>query len=304
MRYLILIIMLGFFSAGGALAATPLPVFVSILPQKYFVEQIGKERVDVRVMVQPGASPATYEPKPGQMAALSRSAMYFSIGVPFEHAWLEKIRATNPQMTLVHTDRGINKRAMAAHHHEVGEHPQDEGPHHDHAEHSEQDSDHRGLDPHIWLAPQLVKRQVETILVALQKAAPADAEFFAANYRAFRRAIDDLDRDLKMQLSGGSQRAFMVFHPSWGYFAEAYGLHQVPIEVEGKSPKPAQLSALIEEARQKNIRVIFVQPQFSTRSAELIAREIGGEVVYADPLAADWPGNLRAVAAKFARTLK
>ena len=95
----------------------------------------------------------------------------------------------------------------------------------------------------------------------------------------------------------------MVFHPSWGYFARDYHLKQVPIEIEGKNPKPAQLQELIEHARENEIRVVFAQPQFSAQSAKLIAREIGGQVAYADPLAEDWMANLREVAEKFKTAL-
>ena len=91
----------------------------------------------------------------------------------------------------------------------------------------------------------------------------------------------------------------MVFHPSWGYFARQYGLEQVPIEIEGKAPKPAQLAELIGHAKEQNIQIIFVQPQFSRKSAEVVAREIGGKVVFADPLAEDWLQNLADVAEKF-----
>jgi zinc transport system substrate-binding protein len=96
----------------------------------------------------------------------------------------------------------------------------------------------------------------------------------------------------------------MVFHPSWGYFAHAYGLKMVPIEIEGKEPKPAQLRELIEHARENGIKFVFVQPQFSARSAKLIAGEIGGQVVFADPLAEDWADNLRGVARKFETALR
>jgi zinc transport system substrate-binding protein len=96
----------------------------------------------------------------------------------------------------------------------------------------------------------------------------------------------------------------MVFHPSWGYFARSYGLQQVPVEIEGKDPKPAQLKALIEHAKKKHINIIFAQPQFSSRSAKLVAKEIGGQVIFADPLASDWSGNLREVAQKFKAALR
>ena len=116
--------------------------------------------------------------------------------------------------------------------------------------------------------------------------------------------IDELDSRLKDTFKGKHGLQFMVYHPSWGYFADAYGLRQIPIEIEGKEPKPAQLKELIEHAREHNIRIIFVQPQFSTKSAELIAREIDGQVVFADPLAEDWVGNLSEIAEKFKAALK
>ncbi len=113
-----------------------------------------------------------------------------------------------------------------------------------------------------------------------------------------------MDADLKDTFAGKTGLQFMVFHPAWGYFARAYGLEQVPVEIEGKSPKPAQLKALIQHARNSGIKIVFVQPQFSSKSAELVAREIGGEVAFADPLARDWTANLRAVAEQFKSALQ
>ena len=263
-------------------------VFVSIAPQKYFVQQICKELADVQVMVRPGASPATYEPKPRQMAAISKTRIYFSIGVPFEKAWLEKIAATNPDMAVVPTDRGIKKQPIALYHH-----------HED-----EKQPEHGTLDPHIWLSPPLVMIQARTILEALQETDPTHRSVYENNYRAFMSQLSDLDAELRTIFSGSFGQQFMVFHPSWGYFAHAYGIKQVPIEIEGKEPKPAQLRELIEHAREDGIKFVFVQPQFSARSAKLIAREISGQVVFADPLAEDWAGNLRAVARKFEIALR
>ena len=257
-------------------------MFVSIVPQKTFVQQIGKDRVDLRVMVQPGASPHTYAPKPRQMIAISRAKLYFAIGVAFEKAWLNKIAAANPKMRVVHTDAGIDKIPIAVH---------------EHREHGE-------LDPHIWLSPPLVKLQARTILLALQDIDPSHRSVYETNYRQFVSKIDTLNAEMAAKFAGNQGLQFMVFHPSWGYFAHAYGLVQLPVEIEGKDPKPAQLKALIDHAKKKGIRVIFVQPQFSTRSAALVARETGGQVVYADPLAEDWFSNLRAVAERFNAALR
>ncbi len=266
-------------------------VFVSIIPQKFFVQQISKDLVHVEVMVQPGASPATYEPKPSQMAELSSAEAYFAIDVPFEKAWLGKIAAVNPEMKIIRTDEGIEKVAMAAHHHE--ETGSDKG-----------QPEHMILDPHIWLSPVLVKKQAATILAGLKPLIPEHAADLEANYSRFLQQIDILDAQLKSQLRGSKGQRFMVFHPSWGYFARQYGLEQVPIEIEGKAPKPAQLAELVTHAKAENIGIIFAQPQFSRKSAEVVAREIGGKVVLADPLAEDWLENLKDVAEKFRRAAK
>ena len=321
---LFLVISILFTLLGTCFAADKLPVFVSIVPQKYFVQQIGKDLVDVQAMVLPGASPATYEPKPKQMADISKTKLYYAIGVPFENAWLDKIAAANPDMHVVHTDHGIEKIAMAVHHHhDEGEHhEQEEHDHekdahhgeekHDHekdehqgeATHDEDHHEHAGLDPHIWLSPPLVKNQARTILAALQEADPAHRNVYEANFKSFTAQIDQLDADLKKTFEGKEGLQFMVFHPAWGYFAHAYGLKQVPIEIEGKDPKSAQLKKLIQHARENGIKVVFVQPQFSSQSAEVVAREIGGQVAFANPLAEDWMANLREVADKFQRALK
>ena len=276
-----------------AWATGPVPVFVSINPQKYFVQQIGKNLVTVQVMVPPGASPATYEPRPRQMSELSKTKVYFAIGVPFENAWLEKIAAANPTMTVVHTDDGIEKMSMATHRHHLKD------------VHLKADTPgHRALDPHIWLSPPLVKIQARTIMKALQKIDPSRQAVYQNNYRQFVTHINRLHSELKSIFKDQQGFQFMVFHPSWGYFARAYGLQQVAVEIEGKDPKPAQLKELIEHAKAESINIIFVQPQFSTKSAQSVAREIGGQLVVADPLAADWLANLRNVAQKFRAALK
>jgi zinc transport system substrate-binding protein len=275
--------------ALSASAAASMVVFVSIAPQKYFVEQIGGDRVAVEVMVAPGANPHTYEPKPQQMAALARARLYFAIGVPFERAWLGKLAAASPGLRVVHTDDGIEKLPIAAAQH----HGYDEAHH-----------DQGGYDPHIWLSPPLVKRQAAAVAAALVAAEPANESVYIANLAGFLARIDRLHTELEALFSGKQGARFMVFHPSWGYFADTYGLEQIAIEVEGKKPKPAQLKNLIEHARANGIKVIFAQPQFSAKSARLIAKEIGGEVIFADPLAADWMTNLRQLARQLQRVLR
>ena len=249
--------------------------FVSIVPQKYFVEKIGGELVDVSVMVLPGNSPATYEPKPKQMVSLSGTKIYYAIGVPFERVWLKKITAINPKMLLVHTETGIEKTPMNA------------------------DKRDGIKDPHIWLSPPLVMIQARNILSALLKVDPGNSSIYEKNYKKFIMEIVDLDAELRGIFLGKEGAGFMVFHPAWGYFARTYGLKMVPIESEGKDPKPAALHRLIKKAKEHEINVVFVQPEFSIKSAKIIAKEIGGQVAFASPLALNWKKNLKEVAAKF-----
>ncbi len=287
----VLSVLYGLASSGWA--AERLPLFVSIAPQQYFVQQIGKDLVDVQVLVEPGADPHTYEPKPQQMVALSKAVLYFAIGIEFETAKLEKITAVNPRLRVVHTDLGIMKQPMAMH------------GHHDEQEVQGEERHHQGsLDPHIWLSPPLVMLQARSILKALQEVDPAHRAAYEANYRAFILDLVDLDAHLRTRFDQLKGSSFMVFHPSWGTFAQTYGLKQVPIEIEGKSPKPAQLKQLIEQARSNGIKVVFVQPQFSSKSAEQIAKAIDGSVVVVDPLAQDWATNLRRAGEEFKNAFK
>ncbi|MBM4466100.1 MAG: cation ABC transporter substrate-binding protein [Chloroflexi bacterium] len=267
-----------------------LHVTVSIVPQKYFVERIGGQHVTVSVMVQPGASPETYEPKPEQLRALSEADAYVSIGLPFEKAWLDRIASTNPNMLMVDTTRGLERMPMGVHHH----HGEEERP---------PEGETENPDPHIWLSPELVKVQAQTIYEALVRLDAAHKETYQANLDSFMADIDALDADICQTLARVENRKFMVFHPAWGYFARDYGLEMISIEVGGQEPSAAELAALISEAREEGIRVIFAQPELSTRTAETVAREIGGEVLLVSPLAPDWLDNLRQVAETFAEVL-
>jgi zinc transport system substrate-binding protein len=277
-----------------ALGQTPMPVAVSIIPQKYFVEKIGGRLVEIEVMVPPGATPEQYEPKPKQMAAVSKSRIYFACGVPFEMAWLPRIAAASPNMLVVHTEGGIEKRQIEAHSHEsTAEHSGGR-------DHVEEDT----KDPHIWLSPPLVMLQARAVFVALAASDPQNRQSYEANYRNFISELVDLDLSISRLFQGKKETiSFMVFHPAWGYFADAYGLKQVPVEVEGKEPRAKDLDSFINRARDLKIKTIFVQPQYSPRSAQTIADAIGGKLVYADDLAPDWAKNLSQVAEQIAAAL-
>jgi zinc transport system substrate-binding protein len=260
-----------------AAGAEPMPVFVSILPQKYLVERIAGERVNVSVMVGPGASPATYEPTPRQMALFSEASIYFRIGVPFEKIWIERLADVNREITIVHTSESVMTREL---------------------------ENHVGRDPHVWTSPLLTGHIARTMTDALIAAAPEHRSEFEQNYARLASDLARLDAGIREIFGHVKQRKFMVFHPSWGYFADSYGLEQVAIEENGREPTASRLAALIDDARRDGIRVIFVQKHFSRRNAEAVAGEIGAEVITVDPLAEDYITNLQSLAALFAEAMQ
>jgi len=271
-------------SSPSGKSTSGIGVTVSILPQKYFVERIGGDLVSINTMVVSGADPHTYEPKPAQMAALSDSKVFFRMGIEYENAWLDRISSTNPQMRIVDLSEGIQKLPSPAH---AGE--ADSG---------------EGLDPHVWTSPILVKIMAERIYNELSILDPVNEPTYKTNLASFQKDIDLLDSDIRTSLKDLSSRRFMVFHPGWAYFAKEYDLEEIPIEIGGTEPSASELSALIDTAKAENIRVIFIQPEFSTQIARYIANEIGGQVTLISNLAENWLDNLRQVALTFEKTLK
>jgi len=271
----------------AVLAAVPafaqMKVFVTIAPQKYFVEQIAGDKVQVGVMVPPGSNQHSYEPRPRQMADLAQSSIYFAVGDPAEKAWLSKLASVNKNLRIVRTDKGIKKLEMEEHHH-------------GHEEHGHDDHDHGMPDPHIWLDPVLVISQAKIIADALAQADPMNKNFYAANLNGFTNRLKVIDKDIARITQASKNKKFMVFHPSWGYFAARYKIQQIAVEVEGKSPKPAELAKLIDTAKKQKLKVIFAQPQFSKKEVETIAKETGARVVFIDPLAENWETNIINVA--------
>lgn len=270
-------------------------VTVSIVPEKYFVERVGGEYVTVNIMVGPGESPHTYEPKAEQMTALSESALYFSIGVEFDNVWMEKIAATNPDMQIVNLSANLEKIPMASSHDHEGEE----------AEESAEETEEEGsLDPHVWTSPENAKVMAETICQKLSEVDPAHETDYQANLATFQQDIDELEDEIEASLQGITSNKFMVFHPAWGYFARDFGLEQIAIEIEGSEPSAQELAGIIDEAKEENIQVVFAQPEFSTKTADYIAEEINGQVILISPLSEDWLENLRNVGSTFAEVLK
>ena len=258
-----------------------LRVAVSVPPQAYFVERIGGSHVDVQVMIPPGYSHAEYPLTPGKVEALSRARLYVKVGHPafeFERDQIDPALASLPGVRVVDMSQGM--RFLDD---ETGEGHGDHG------------HGHEGGDPHVWVAPGTVAVAARNIAAALEEADPAHAAEYRANLQAFEADVTALDREIRARLAGREGAEFMVYHPTWGYFAHEYGLEQVAIEAEGKEPSAARLIKLIDHARRDRVRVVFVQAGFPRKSAQVIADAVGARVLVADPQERDWLANLRRV---------
>ena len=281
--------------AGGCRREAPAPeqtkrvkVFVSIDPHAFFVERIGSEHVDVEVLVRGGGDPHTFELTPKQVARLTRAGIYFRAGLPFERMLLGKIPATAADLEIVDTREGIDLLEIQ---HEREDHRTGD-------EHGAPD-----LDPHVWLSPRLAKIQAETICRSLSRIDPAHADTYARNLSVLQSELDALDARIAKVLEPLKGRTFFVFHPAFGYFASSYGLKQKAVETGGKSPGARHIKRIIDQARRENVKVIFVQPQFSPRAAETIAEQIGAAVLPMDPLERDYIANMAAMADKICGAL-
>lgn len=292
-----------FIAMFSFLNASTQQLTVNILPQKYFVEKIVKDKFEINVMVKPGSSPHNFEPKPSQMKSLVASKAYFLIGDSSEKNWIEKFKQNAKNTLFVDTTIGVERIEMLKHeHHDEDEH--EDHKNHEHKEEKHDEHEHVGLDPHIWLDPVSVKIQAKNIYEAMIKIDSANSEFYKTNYEEFIKELDTLDTDIKTLLSPHKDKAFMVFHPSWGYFAKRYELEQISIEIQGKEPKPNELVELIEESKKHDIKIVFVSPQFSQKSAQTISKNIGANVVAIDPLSDNWNENLLNVAKQIADSYK
>jgi zinc transport system substrate-binding protein len=300
---------------------------VSILPQKAFVQAVGGDLVNVKELIPPGGSPATYEPKPSDLVLVEKADIYFRVGhIPFEKSHMDKLVELNSDMDIADTSVNVKLREFGedeAHSHDEEHAPDHEEEHHEEEvdEHSHEDEehdhehedemheedhhdhDHSGVDPHIWLSPMQVKKQVDVIATTLAQEDPANADVYNTNAQTFKEELDTLHDEIEAELSTLKTDKLMVFHPAWGYFADEYGLEQIAIEQSGKEPTAQELQHIIEVAKEEEIKVIFVQSQFNKEIAESIAEEVGAVVVSINPLSDDYINNLRNVATTIAESL-
>lgn len=271
--------------------AANLAVAVSLQPYANIVKNVAGDRVDVITLLPPGADPHTFEPKPATLKAFSKVNVYFSDGSGMDKAWMPRFKGVNKNVQVVELSKNMQWMEGENHHHGE-EHEADEA-----NEHTSElaHEHHHELDPHIWTSPKRVLLIAQNVCDALIALDSAGKDVYTAQLAKFKERLETLDKELQEAIAKlpVDRRTFIVFHPSYGYFAIDYGMKQLSIEVNGKEPKPKDLANLIEEGREHGVHIVFVQPQFSKRAAGTIAKELNAVVVTTDPLAYDFAENVR-----------
>lgn len=257
-------------------------VSVSIPPQEYFVKQIAGDSIEINIVIPPNSDEHNLDFKPKTMAKLEQSDIYFIIGLEFEKALIDKFKNMFKNLHIIDTRENIKLLDTA----------------HNHSHHS--DLNHIEFDTHIWLDPILVKTQAENIAKALIAKYPQNKAMYERNLALFQNELDMFHAQIKDDLKDIKTNKFIVYHPSWSYFAKRYNLVQIPVEFEGKEPSPKQLQQLIETAKKEKIKVIFIQKGFPNTATKMIARECGASVQEIDHLSGDWQNELQ----KSVQTLK
>jgi zinc transport system substrate-binding protein len=257
-------------------------VLVSVAPHKFFVEKIAGSTIRIGLMVPAGASAHTYEPTPKQMLEAAKADLWFYVGEGFEPKVRDALKSYHPSMQFIDLRQGLDLISYE----------------HGHKGCSHQ---HEGCyDLHYWLSPIQAKIQAQTIAQALMKLYPENAQLYKENLSSFQEELDHLNKEIRSIMRRPHNPMIMVSHPAYAYFCRDYGCQQLSIEFEGKDPTPQQLTRVMNAARSNHIKTIFVQLQYSSKGARLIADQIGAEVVNLDPYSEHYFESIRTIAKAFA----
>ena len=252
-------------------------ISVSIVPEKYFVEQIAGDDFEVNIIIPPGVSHSSYDPSPGNMTAIGRSVAYFQIGnIGFEKSLIDKIAELNPNLKIYDLSDGVHLIASPKVLTDVQHHDN----HHHHR--------HGNYDQHIWMSARKAKIIARNVYKAVSELKPERKSFYQDNLTAFLQRMDTLDAVTQRKLSDLSVRAFVIFHPALTYYAEDYQLEQIPLEVDGKEPSVAWMQEVVKKIQDKNVRVIFIQNEYAQTAAVAISETTGIELQIINPLSEDW----------------
>lgn len=288
-RYSIWVLLLAFLisSCGNrsGTGAGERVITVTIPPFAWFVEGIAGDDFTVNVLLPNGADHHIWEPLPAQINSLSGSeALIINGKLGFEEAWMKRFMQVNPDMKVL--DLSLNIQLIGSDGLMVGE---SEGPEGGHDEHNHEGHTHGGPDPHYWMSPSaaiIMARDIKDFLTELN---PESSEKYEASLVLLNRRISEVDSLVRVAVASAPNKTVMIYHPALAYMGRDYGFEQVSFEDEGKSPSPARMKQLIDLAREKEIKTIFIQAEYDLRNAKSLSVETGAELIVINPMNRNWP---------------
>ena len=257
-------------------------IAVSIPPQAWFVSQIAGDKAGTLILVSAGQNPHTYEPTPRQLQSLSSASAWILSGLEFEISLLPKVTPLFPNLLIVDGTQGVQFRLLEEACHDCTAHG------HDSHEHSPFE-----IDRHTWLGRESAKILGGHIRDTLSRLDNENEAFYRERYENLVREIDNAFDELKITLAPLYDRSVFVYHPSFGYFLDEFGIHQQAVETGGSEPTPRQLSNLMAKIIEEQPAAIFVQTQFPVTAARTLANAADAQLIELDPLAPDWLDNIR-----------
>lgn len=265
-------------------------IYVSLLPHKYFVEKIAGDKFVVKNMIPAGFSAEMFEPLPRQVMEIKNTNLFFLSGMPYEKIWTDKFKEINSGLIFIDLNQGIKLRKLETP--EVFSISEADEHDHDHSDGESHSHNHLYYDVHTWLEISNAKIISKTIMETLVKADPSNESYYKNNYQILLNLLDKTGSHIDSQLAGSEGKSFLVFHPAWGYLADRYKITQIPIEFEGKEPSAFMIQKILNIAKNRNVKVIFIEEQMSTHSAKMISEKLKIPVIKLDPLSYDYINNL------------
>ncbi len=274
-------------TATLSLAQTKPTIFVSIPPQAWLLDQLAGTLVTTETLLAPGANPHIFEPTPRQIRQLGSAALYLTIGFTFEEAIVSRSAKLNRNLKVL--SMGHNIERLDDHHHHD----------HDHDHTTCQGSDG---DPHYWLSPRHYATMASNTVAALHPLLPNHHQLLNTNLHQLTARITTLNTQINTALKELTSRTWLVYHPSWSYFAHDYNLKLLVIENDGKAPGARHLSTIIRQARPLGITTIYTEPQYDPKPAQTLAQQLNARVITLNPLQYDWPALMQEVTSSLAAT--
>lgn len=235
-------------------------VIVSFNALAQFTKEVGKDKVDVQTIIPSGTEPHDFEPKPKDLADLSKAKIFVYNGLGME-SWADKTikAADNKELIVVEASRGINPIKNTE---------------------AEAVEEHGQYDPHIWISLSGAKIEAKNIKDALVKADPSNKDYYESNYNEFATKLDSMLSEYKVKFNEVKNKNFITGHSAFAYFCRDFSLEQNSVEnvfAEGE-PTPKKMQELIDYCKQNGVKVIFMEDMASPKVSETLAKEVNAKV--------------------------